>query len=88
MKTHPKFPEYAAVLTSSQGLDHPARIEVLGSQASELCFDCPGRECECGGKLCPITGVWLHVANLTKLRFAGYDMELDITEKTMSWKGD
>jgi hypothetical protein len=87
MKTHPKFPEYVAVM-ADLGLDQPARTEVFGSQASAVCFDCPGRECDRGDKLCPITGVWLHVSNLTKLRFAGYDVELDTTEKTMSWKGD
>ena len=88
MKTHPKFPEYIAVL-SGQGLDQPTRAKVFGPQAEAMvCFDCPGRECDRGRNLCPITGVWLHLANLTKLRLMGYEMELDTTEKTMSWKGD
>jgi hypothetical protein len=87
MKTHPKFPEYVAVrLQLAIGLEN--RVKLIGPQAKSVCFDCPGRECEKHMGLCPINGTWLHIANLTRFRLAGHDVELDTTERTMMWKGD
>jgi hypothetical protein len=97
MKTHPKFPEYVAVcIQPAIGLEN--RVKLIGPQAESVCFDCPDRECEkhtrswdaapATDSLCPISGTWMHIANLTRLRLAGHDVELDTSEKTMSWKGD
>ena len=87
MKTHPKFPEYVAVrFQPAIGLEN--RVKLIGPQAESVCFDCPGRECEKHIGLCPISGVWMHIANLTRFRLAGHDVELDTTERTMAWKGD
>lgn len=87
MKTHPKFPEYVAVIPS-EVLEPEVRRKVFGQGAEPLCFDCPSKECRKGAMLCPITGIWLHVANVTKLRLTGYDVMLDTSEKTVAWKGD
>lgn len=96
MKFHPKFPEYVAVKAGSLPPEH-VRVAVLGPEPyragkgrASVCFDCPGLECKPrefpGG--CPIIGVWVHMANVAKLRMAGHILEPDLSETTMNWNGE